>query len=994
MEVKLDGILPATQIVEKISTTPSHISSQLITSSLLKPAPTERKAAARNLRLKMLPSMIQKLDLSSGWEKLSIEELIFFILIKFFHLIMSKTEMDSEGFQEFVNFLNFIKKQPLSDKNCARFNDILIFIKKHVQDSTVLEDEQILDMKSGIIFLLAAIEFQGETVEQLLKEDKTIEEGNKDTSLVQDLFSKVFEFNQFLLDIVDKNFGEVRAQLIGLQRENLFSIKNRKLMSQLPDALASRIVEYEKGVKLVDRLLSSYEARKSLFHKELTELKKMLDFSKHVPVSSIFCRFSQIEKSSVVIKRQLLHLKKQIERLGYLESYLLSESEVDKIQKEERPSSFKKYYKNEKLPEPKAKAIPVTATNNENEAIKEKNETVEEVSMATMLQKILKFSEEMAQLQSNSEKLRISVAKALEDNKKFQAEKEETRKQIFLKLPANQKKNLEYILSEQCRNFAKFSHLLDNLKSSFSLFGSVIKAISRQVELIEPKMAESSHASLDLLLERDEQIVKSKKKREKILPDESSLESESPSPTSENFPSLEEDEEIHSVETTEENEIPTKISIREIFSDLSRHLTHEAFFKSFQPLDINEERLETTLSYIKDLNYHTSLLESLIHLLKKCSIESHSSLLVFFVSRYASLVSEHGLTCRLLLKRENVLLKHDHFGLISQLGWNLDGSKKNQWLRQYLDKVCYGTVAHRYNHMIHLRNQMKGFSNPECLDLMLNPRDSENQIVNMIVDTVSFLELYCIKGQTRRAVNLKNKMIAAKESKTKKSSEKRKLLSKKLKIFFQPLMKNLVELHDFSLRIIDCQEDPLAKALWKDTAQNIERLNQTLALVIRFPSIKYLALYTDAILTLLQYLDELIERGLHLQKNKELLTTHDLMEYRQLRCHLPDKEETACIEALNVQTNAQCPHRNLTRFNRENGLTMRFHAYEITKAAEKHEKQLLEFLHLEEKGYQKQSRRRRQNTREQPVLKIYEHLSQLIEKEITISKERLDLLIT
>lgn len=291
--------------------------------------------------------------------------------------------------------------------------------------------------------------------------------------------------------------------------------------------------------------------------------------------------------------------------------------------------------------------------------------------------------------------------------------------------------------------------------------------------------------------------------------------------------------------------------------------------------------------------YHISVLQSQVNLLKQVPevrLNEWLPLFVFMFTRSCSLITEQYISAFACLKVRHDTLSHYHLELMQQCGIN-KGIK-------LLSILNGGEIFHRYPHKCALRLEMQ----PESLLWLIRSNACTPQdLIRLAHDTIDFIRQMLPENHrvssTARALQ---ESIHATANSSASEQPPIDLVNARFKF------SHCIDLVD---KRIAKEQKPLLLAHWKDVKLLLRELVLSIDCLHAYPQTNTFLAQGDAILTLLQFLDEQIEEGLFLDTNGFLLGSHDLELYRQQRHHPIEEGERLLLNDLNIESGAHYLHR-------------------------------------------------------------------------------------
>lgn len=311
--------------------------------------------------------------------------------------------------------------------------------------------------------------------------------------------------------------------------------------------------------------------------------------------------------------------------------------------------------------------------------------------------------------------------------------------------------------------------------------------------------------------------------------------------------------------------------------------------------------------------YHLQVLGTTLDLLN--SAPSHLSpnaeqALRFRLARSSSLFFEQTVTALYLKDNPTGSLKHYPISLLEKMNkWEkLPGS-----LKSYAQATNYGAVIPRYPHNVQSRFQAHGTPEPLTLSSLLTPCPLSE--VSLLARGPLEWIGYLLAERKRK----NNSVKKAQETISSFFKEQKVTPKEGQPVAFkqwEPLLKTIEE----ALAILDHISATNQNNL-KDIRFGLNGLKGEIELFMTHPEVAFLASHVDAILTRIQFVDELIQETLHPLIFDTEFRTHDLQDYRLLRHFQESPENDAALSAVNIGMWAQYPHtgmRKIRQFNQKN----------------------------------------------------------------------------
>jgi hypothetical protein len=960
----------------------------------------ERKTA---IALNLIRQELPKLNFSPSIHTLPMKTLIFFKLLELFQMIASQSKVEVKGLLAFVHFLHFILDTPFSTENGKRFSTLFTYLKEHLDNPQVLKDDSISSLYSSLHLLLRMEILQNKTLAAVLNTAKPLPDPKKEEknpcdiaeeiSICRYLISAFFLPSQQILTVMDERISILRHNIETALYSPLASLKRH----QLPPQLSKPIHQLSSCRIRTQQLLKIYHIRRSLFMEGISKIHHLLSFRPEESIHQLSLLLKQGKEACHLLNHHIHQLQEQLNKES--KYFLLSITEEDEkvIRLEEQASPFKERL-NKKERQAKTikqmnpliglfeQSIELRLQEQQLSADPSKGSSAIQASLAEYNHELQRL---FFSLQSCTGKMASALQETAQAKKKARQEFLKDHAKVCQKLSPPQETLYRTFFTEKSRDYIRLEVALDSLNQSFALFANVLEELEKHLLKIASQDIHSSSAYLDLLFEDDAKTIRPKKRSKssiKMEPSEAKeLEVELPidPPPVATVP----EHEVSPISKPPQTKgISEPKSLKAMLKIVGDRLTPSSFIHHYASTKVTEEMTLNALPYLQDLTDHFYLLGLSLSLLK-ASTSQHLVGLRFIVVRYASLVSEDALSAHLLVNKKNAVLYHHHFSLATRLGWRLSEDEDAQWLQNFLAKVNYGVVAHRYAHTVALRFEEKGLPLPGCLSMLISEKTESDPLKELAVQTLEFVERYCISS----ASHLKTSTLAQKELNefTIKKKTHPQLLKEKLQKELQPLLGELDHLLNMCQRIVqEPRLDALALAIWRNVNSHVQVLQSLSQLLVEFPQARFLAVHGEAILTCLQYLAEQIEIGLHYQQTGELLVHHDLSDLCTLNQWSPTNEEQAVVDQLNIGKWAQHPHQPYVQSMMPQALSWRFEALALSKEGEKADQQALEELRIQQEGYQK-ARKGRHPNKPHPLFTLQTSLITLISQTIRLSQQRL-----
>jgi hypothetical protein len=342
------------------------------------------------------------------------------------------------------------------------------------------------------------------------------------------------------------------------------------------------------------------------------------------------------------------------------------------------------------------------------------------------------------------------------------------------------------------------------------------------------------------------------------------------------------------------------------------------------------------------------------------------------VVRSCSLTIEQALTARAF--SEGVEISHDHVELSQQL--------KLPPLPIF-EELRYGVVFHRYPWTSELFLRQHGFRLPLTLKWLLNPEMvASEDLMGLMAKT--FAALQVIFPQQKEVLL---EEFNSRETTTPKSHPFSSRFTESLetpRLAFERCIKEI--------EAIDALDDgnnelrPLKKAICGDIRFSLQCLCSALDSLAAFPHTAALAALGDSSLTLIQFLDEHIEKLWHLHSFNQIRISHDLEDYRASRDYLEKPEHQQILTQINIGYGAQYPHR----YRQETGTTpgaiqWRLEVERMSLRGETIDKEAVQAQEAQKAGYNLVKRK----TKQTPVFTTQDQLFTFIRAEAEMAEKRL-----
>lgn len=310
-----------------------------------------------------------------------------------------------------------------------------------------------------------------------------------------------------------------------------------------------------------------------------------------------------------------------------------------------------------------------------------------------------------------------------------------------------------------------------------------------------------------------------------------------------------------------------------------------------KPLENKRAHLQM-MEAVRDACYHQAIFASCVDLWRASG--SLPEYLLFPMIRSAAMMTEQWMTAKVIQKKGEILLDHEHLKLLEDL-------PEFEKFRTLLGLLNNGSIYVRYpNQCINAFSGEEGI--PVGLQVLLGKCKFE--------DASEFVEK--LSGFFDNSLNtyLEEKLPLLGKDQTLflrlEISKKIKLQQSAIELRIKKYEKE-VEKHSFSK---DHQGQRKA-AMCKDIILHLKGLSEALKAMEIFPQARFLFLHGDRILTHLQYMNELIRSYECFEQTNISIRSHDL-EFLENLSHpnvSEERKEMTTIRDLNTIYGAQYPHR-------------------------------------------------------------------------------------
>ena len=393
--------------------------------------------------------------------------------------------------------------------------------------------------------------------------------------------------------------------------------------------------------------------------------------------------------------------------------------------------------------------------------------------------------------------------------------------------------------------------------------------------------------------------------------------------------------------------------------------------------EINHLLLANPLSSqsLEHTRLHLGILSSAAHFLT-LNQDPLPSAIVFAIIRSCSLVTEQALTARALF--EGFDTTHDQVLLAEQLA--LPVPTVLQALRQ-------GVIFHRYPSTSELYLREHNRPTPHALQWLLSPglADTSN-LIELIKQTFAALKI--VFPHLPESQDLENFFHSGEPAAPLSHPFCSRMTVDGVQAAYTRCEK-LTETID-AMNGFDETFQPIKKAICKDIRFSLQWINSALECLAKFPQTLFLAAIGDATLTLLQFLDEHIEKLWHLHSFGIIRISHDLEDYRASRDYRENPEHERILVEFNIGYGAQYPHRYRHETGRSStAIDWRLVTEKMSFKGQTLDEEALEFEKNQNAGFKTVKKKGTQTMTQHPVFSSHDRLFEFVSAEAAMAEQRL-----
>ena len=466
------------------------------------------------------------------------------------------------------------------------------------------------------------------------------------------------------------------------------------------------------------------------------------------------------------------------------------------------------------------------------------------------------------------------------------------------KMPSSSKKRLdqtEEAISRKEEMLKDAAPVIDRILKSFSDYSHCFKVVYPLIGFFQTKVTALAKDKEKIILQMEESLfneeqVKLKKAQKSTLINVKDQEVEELQESSEDD-ETEIEPEVHptaNVPVTPESITP--------WTSIQSKMQKSGILEQWKTEKTTPEMMAFSRICFKNAEYHCLQLGSQLKLMqqaKEAHLLQYIPIFAKMLARSCSLITEQLLTARLVLKDSSANLKHYHLLLAEN---QISKSDHEAW--NLINALDGGEIFHRYPHQFARRCKEQKFAIPLALQWILEPKAcSFHALFQLAQNTLSFVE------KTLPDISSKQ-LLDSLSVKTKNAYP----FAEDFRKIARPIILKLDGGIAKAMQIIAvCGLNE--KALWQDVLDKLQGMHLNLEFLNDYPDTEALIGLGDSLLSQAQYVDELIENGLYLQKHGFLLDNHDLLTFRLLKDVPPDEKEKRMAADLNGDYGTQYPYR-------------------------------------------------------------------------------------
>ncbi len=881
-------------------------------------------------------------------------------LLGFFDDLVRRCNLPVSAIEMVMGFLKFLQTNPFAKDNGKRLQAVLDHLQRSPQVRVCLEENEAKDFLQAMKFFLTAPENNQRTLGELRNPDQPGEK--KPLEVCRYLGCHIQIILRRTFAIIDAEIVLIKQRFDPRNAKKEFAALSRLPKNQMPPAFSQVIYQNKQFYERMERMIRVYAARKAFLWEQYLAMELLLKENPAVISSHLPPLLNQFSKDLTLLCDQIDILKQTCKERFEKCGNCLQKDDLLEIERTEKQHIFNPDQTDEEKKE--ERALLATAMGKMATGFMDSLFNSEE---SFNLDEAIKRSQGIAELRDLTTHVREQTQDLVDRIKRLEKIKnsfEESNRLIVEKkkekMPEAQVRQLEQEVAMSYRLIFQLSLVLGSFQDSLNVLEGLLSVLKEEAEgLPAPEPLPVSSALAPLF------------RRPKVRqprPEKVSTEAPPLPPVAEFIPSP---EPIRASSPKpmpiSEAELPSAI-IKPTLEELFNHqqaclLTHQsslANLSSIQSLEHTRLHLGNLRSAAQFLTLHQGPLPPAI---------------VFAIVRSCSLVTEQALTARAISIGADI--SHDHVDLAEELGLPVPG---------LLNTLRHGVIFHRYPCTSELYLQEHGFITPLALQWLLRQKEaSSKDLIDLISET--FATLKTIFPRLPEIHDLEDHLSSVKPQAPG---------THPFSSSFNEKLKTPLRAYDRCAKILAVIEaadvnDPLRTAICGDIRFSLQSLNSALDSLIQYPHTAVLATLGDATLTLVQFLDEHIEKLWHLHTCGFVRLSHDLEGFRASRDYQESPEHQRLLAELNIGYGAQYPHRYRQETRTSPGaLVWRLDTEKMSSNGERVDQEALRYEKDKKAGFNAVKKKTKQTPVKQHALfASHDQLFEFIAAEAEMAEKRL-----
>jgi hypothetical protein len=876
-------------------------------------------------------------------------------LLGFFDDLVRRCNLPVNAIEMVMGFLKFLQNNPFAKDNGKRLQAVLNHLRLFPQVRVCLEENEAKEFLQGMKFFLTAPENNQRSLGDLRNLAQPVEK--KPLEICRYLRCPIEIILRRTFAIIDAEIALIKQRFDPRNAKKEFVALSKLPKNKMPPAFSEIIHQNKVFYERMERMIRVYAARKKFLWEQYQTIELLLEENPAVISSHLPPLLIQFSKDLKLLCNQIDTLKQTCDERLEQCAICLKKDDLLEIEKTEKQHIFSPDQTIEEKKEERALfATQMGAMVNGlmSMAISETN-PISELS-ATRSQEIAQLCDMTTQLRKQAEDL-VDRMKRLEQEKK--TDEQLHRKQVEKekqKMPEAKVRQIEQEVAMNYRLVFQLSLVLGSFQDSLSVLESLLSVLEEEIQGLpvpEPLPASSQLAPLFRKLKVRHPRPEKVSAVEPTLPPPVEF---IPSPELIRIPSPEPPEPLAAAAIK-------KASLEDLFTQQQACLLSGS----------NLEKASSLLS-IEHTRLHLGTLRSAAHFLNLHQGPLPQAI-VFSIVRSCSLVTEQALTAKAL--SQGIDISHDHIDLAEGLGLPVPA---------LLNTLRHGVIFHRYPCTSKLYLQEHSFTIPLALQWLLKEKEASSEnLLELISET--FATLKAIFPRLPEIRDLQDHFSSSKQQAPGNHS---------FSSSFQEKLKTPSRAFDRCAKILDPIEasnvnDPLRAAICGDIRFSLQCLNSALASLIQYPHTAVLATLGDATLTLVQFLDEHIEKLWHLHTCGFVRLSHDLEGFRASRDYQESPEHQRILAELNIGYGAQYPHRYLQETQTSPGaIIWRLDTEKMASHGERLDREAVQFEKDKKAGFNAVKKRTKQAPVQQHSLfATHDQLFEFVIAEAAMAEKRL-----